>query len=142
MGEREDRGRRRSNGAMGSRQGKGREKELQEVNLLSLSPLRLAEWEGGGSRVTVIRPPPRTGGIRGVLDRLLHALSTRRIRLDEVGSFAWTRFDGHNTVGEIGDLLRAEFGDRVEPVEERLGHLVWLLRREGLLAYPGWDEEA
>ena len=26
-----------------------------------------------------------------------------------------------------------------EPAEERLGHMVRLLRQEGLLAYPEWD---
>jgi hypothetical protein len=48
--------------------------------------------------------------------------------------------DGHRTVSEVADLLRRSFGERVDPADERLGHLIWLLRREGLLGYHGWDE--
>jgi hypothetical protein len=119
---------------------RGKEKELAGVNLLGLAPRRLAGWEEVGGRVVVIRPMPFTRGLRGLLDRFLHQLSAERIRLDEVGSFAWQRLDGKRTVAEVAELLREEFGDRVEPAEERLGHMVLLMRRDGLLAYPGWDE--
>ncbi len=91
-------------------------------------------------RVVMLRPPPKTAGPRGLLDRFFHRMSARRIRLDDVGSFAWKHLDGARTVAEVGDLMKEEFGERVEPVEERLGNLVWMLRREGFLAYPGWDD--
>lgn len=125
---------------MGMRK-KRREKELEEVNVLELAPRRLAEWEEEeGGRVVVLRPSPGTRGLRGLVDRILHQLSARRIRLDEVGSFVWLRLDGERTVGRVAELLRGKFGARVEPAEERLGRLVQLMRREGFLAYPEWDE--
>ena len=37
----------------------------------------------------------------------------------------------------IDDLRN--FGEEVEPAEERVGQLIRMLRRERLLAYPGWD---
>ena len=40
-----------------------------------------------------------------------------------------------------GDVGKTKFGDKVEPTEQRLGRLVRVLRREGLIAYPGWDDE-
>jgi hypothetical protein len=67
-------------------------------------------------------------------------MSANRIRLDEVGSLAWKSLDGDRTVSEVAALLREAFGEEVDPAEERLGHLIWLMRKEGLLAYPGWDE--
>jgi hypothetical protein len=67
-------------------------------------------------------------------------MSANRIRLDEVGGFAWMHLDGDRTVADVGELMRAEFGDRVSPVEERLGHFVQVMRKEGFLAYPGWDD--
>lgn len=118
---------------------KKREEELERVNLLGLAPVRIADWEESGGQVVVLRPPPGSRGIRGLLDRLFHRMSARRIRLDEVGSAAWWALDGTRTVGEVAALLRETFGERVEPAEERLGHLLRLMRREGLLAYPGWD---
>ena len=126
---------------MGSREKTNREKELEVVNLLGLAPRRLARWEEVDGRVVVIRPEPLNGGVRGWMERFLHRMSAQRIRLDEVGSFAWVHLDGERTVAAVGEEMKAEFGDRVSPVEERLGHLVWMMRKEGFLSYPGWDDE-
>jgi hypothetical protein len=121
---------------------RAREKELEGVDLMGLAPFRLADWEEVDGRVVLVRPPPRTPGLRGSVDRVLHRLSANRIRLDDLGSFAWHHLDGERTVGDVADLLRAEFGERVDPAEERLGHMVRLMRREGFLGYPGWDDPA
>jgi hypothetical protein len=120
---------------------KRREKDLEGINLLGLAPFRLADWEEVGGRVVVLRPPPGTRGLRGVMDRFFHRMSASRIRLDEVGSAAWRALDGDRTVAEVAAMLREEFGERVHPAEERLGRLIWMMRREGLMGYPGWDEE-
>jgi hypothetical protein len=120
---------------------KGRKaKQLEAVNLLEIRPLRVAQWEREGDRVIVIRPRP-TGRLPWVLiEGLLHLLAARRLRLDEIGTASWLLLDGQHSVAEVANSLRQRFGERVEPAEERLGHLVRVFRREGLVAYPGWDE--
>jgi hypothetical protein len=115
-------------------------KELEDVNLLGIKPVRMAEWKEKGERVVVVRPKPSGGGLRVLLDRFFYSLSARRLRLDEIGSAGWRLIDGERTVGEIAGELRREFGERVEPAEERFGHLVRVFRQEDLVAYPGWDE--
>ena len=115
-------------------------KELEDVNLLDLKPVRVAEWEEQGERVVVIRPKPEVSGLRGLLNRFFYSLAARRLRLDEMGSAGWRLLDGERTVGEIAKLLRQNYGERVEPAEDRFGHLVRVLRREDLVAYPGWDD--
>lgn len=117
-----------------------RQDELESVNLLELIPVRVAEWTERGDRVVLERPRPAKRGLRGLIDRLLFLLSARRIRLDALGSYAWLRIDGQKTVGQVAAKLREEFGSEVEPVEERLGHLVRILRSEGLVGYRGWDD--
>lgn len=119
---------------------KQREKALEGVNLMGLAPLIRASWEEVDGKVVVLRPKPTTRGLRGMLDRFFHKMSVERIRLDEVGSFAWRHLDGERTVGEVANLLRTEFGDAVEPAEERLAQLIWMMRKEELVAYPGWDD--
>lgn len=119
-----------------------REEELEGVNLLGLAPQRIADWEEVDGRVVMLRPDPVGVGPRGWMDRFFHKMSAHRIRLDDMGSFAWKQLDGERTVAEVGELMRGEFGDRVDPVEERLGHMVWTMRKEGFLAYPGWDDGA
>ena len=117
------------------------DRRLEGVNLMGLAPRRMAEWEEKEGLVVLLRPEPTTRGVRGLLDGFFHKMSASRIKLDEVGSFVWQRLDGERTVAELAGLLEAEFGERVHPAEERLGHLIRLLRQEGLVRYPGWDEE-
>ena len=114
--------------------------ELEATNLLELAPVRIARWEARGDRVEVVRPLPRGWGPRSLVYRLSFHLSVKRVRLDELSSFAWHRLDGARTVAEVAGELRAEFGESAEPAEERLGKFVRMLRQEGMLGYPGWDE--
>lgn len=118
---------------------RSRKDPLGEINLLELAPVRAARWRQDGDRVVVERPKPRAGFPRILLEWLSYLMAVKNLRLDEVGSFAWQLLDGEHTVGQVAAALRQRFGDRVEPAEERLGHLVRLLRQEGLLAYPEWD---
>jgi len=46
--------------------------------------------------------------------------SPYRARLDEVGTFVWRRCDGATSVARIAEEMRAEFGERIEPAEDRL----------------------
>jgi len=57
-------------------------------------------------------------------DRRYHKLT-----LDDVGTHVWKRLDGHTPVSRIADSLKAEFGDRVEPLPQRLGLFFQQLRR-------------
>lgn len=117
-----------------------RDKELEGVNLLDLVPVRLAEWEESGERITVLRPRPSVRGPRSLLERMLYYLAARRIRLDDVGTAAWRALDGTRSVREIAAMLQVEFGEQVAPAEERLGFLVRVMRRERLVGYRGWDD--
>ena len=112
---------------------------LAGENLLEMTPLRVAHWQEIDDRVVVERPRPGARGWRGLGERVSYFLSMRKIRLDERGSFLWHLVDGDRSVAEVAEAMRLEFGEEVEPAEERVGHLIRLLRRERLLAYPGWD---
>ncbi len=117
-----------------------RDEPFLGVNLLDLTPRRLAEWsEPEDGRVVLERPRPPGRGPRQWLPWLRYVLASRCIRLDRAGSLAWRLMDGRHTVGEVARAMRDELGEEVEPAEERLGHLVRLLRREDLLAYAEDD---
>jgi len=118
-----------------------KKKDLEKVNLLEIAPRRVAEWEEHEDHIVVIRTIPRGKGFGRLVNRLLYEMSSRRIKLDAVGSVAWLHMDGQKTVGEIADVLRDRFGEAIEPVHERLGQLVWVMRREWLIEYSGIDDE-
>jgi hypothetical protein len=105
-----------------------------------LRPRQACAWEEEEDRVILLRP--RFG--RGRLGRWLERRIGRkplRLRLDEVGSFVWTRCDGERRVSAISEELRASFGERIEPAEERLVLFLSALLRNGCVsvAAPGPD---
>jgi hypothetical protein len=67
------------------------------------------------------------------MDRLFH-LGPLKLRLDVVGAFAWRLCDGSTSVAEIAAAMQEEFGDAVEPVEERLVTFLTGLLREKLIS--------
>jgi hypothetical protein len=111
---------------------------LEQVNLLELSPVRIADWEEHEGRAVIARPVPTARGLRGLAARCSHALSARSLRLDDMGTFVWRRLDGATTVGEIVTAMHSELGG--EQLEERVGMFIRALHREGFVGYPGWDE--
>ena len=71
--------------------------------------------------------------------RIDHLLGAPRLKLDATGSFAWRRFDGATSVGEVAAQMRGALGVEAEPVEQRLGSFVRLLHRERLIRYAEED---
>lgn len=115
------------------------DESLESVNLLELRPVRTAQWEEVEDQVVIQRPKPRGRGLRSVGEWLGFWMSVPRIRLDPRGSFVWLRLDGKRSVQQVADDMRTEFGDEVEPAEERTGLLVRQLRSQEMVAYPEWD---
>jgi hypothetical protein len=97
-----------------------KKKELVNVNYLELTPTCLYEHvlEGNGN-VSVLIP-------RFTNKILVRILSPRlkspfvKAKFDEFGSHVWLEIDGNKKVSDISAALRQKFGERIEPVEERL----------------------
>jgi hypothetical protein len=53
-----------------------------------------------------------------------------KVKLDEVGSFAWRRLDGQTRFEDVARSLRDSFGEKVEPAEERLKTFMTILYRD------------
>ena len=111
------------------------------VDLLELEPVRLVPWrEGENGRVIIDRPRPPLRGLRGLVAGANWLLTPRRIRLDDIGSFAWRRLDGVTKVRSLAGVMRDVFPDSREQLEERLGDYLRAMRRLHLIAFPEWDE--
>ena len=61
------------------------------------------------------------------------------IDLDTKGSFIYPLIDGKRTVGDIAELVKAEFGKDAEPLYERLAKYMQILRNNGFIYYAGKD---
>ena len=49
------------------------------------------------------------------------------IHLDKMGSFVWPLIDGEKTIIDIGILVKEHFGDKAEPLYERLARFFQVL---------------
>jgi len=113
----------------------------QVVDLLELTPMRQVPWlERDDGRVVIDRPRPPIDGLGGLFRRAGWMLAPRRIRLDEVGSFAWRRLDGATKVRALAGVMRDAFPDSCDQLEERLGDYLRAMRRLCLISFPESDE--
>ncbi|VAX28324.1 hypothetical protein MNBD_IGNAVI01-1469 [hydrothermal vent metagenome] len=91
---------------------------MEEPNYKELIPVRQCKYEEKDGLVTVSfkKESTKIGKIffKWIKDR------PHRIDLDEIGSFVWGKINGVLNVGEIIDITREHFGEKVEPAEERV----------------------
>ena len=80
---------------------------------------------------------------RGVYDRIaqrfFHKPRVSHIDLDEHGSFLWLRIDGEKTIGALALEMKAQFGQKAEPLYDRLVHYMQILRNNGFILLKGKD---
>ncbi len=91
---------------------------------------RMIEWEDGPDGGVVLLVPRFR---RGPLAKWLQPKLKRpymRVKLDEIGTFAWRRMDGSIQFHVIVDDMKKEFGEKVEPADERLKKFMTILYKD------------
>ena len=90
------------------------------INYLELTPKRSYNHEVEDSgKVSVLVPKFRNKFLVSFLAPRLKAPYIKA-KLDEFGSLTWIEMDGSKNVQSISQLLSDKFGDKVQPVNERL----------------------
>lgn len=104
-------------------------------NLYELVPVQIRPFERmDDGTVDVLLPRYGGGPVARVLKSFLSNKPVR-IRLDDVGTGVWDLCDGSRSVHEIGLHLHEAFGDRIEPVYDRLALFLEQMRQQGLIAW-------
>lgn len=91
---------------------------------------RMIEWEDGPEDGAVLLVPRFR---KGPLAKWLQPKLKRpyiRVKLDEIGTFAWRRMDGSMRFHKIVEEMKKEFGDKVEPADERLKKFMTILYKD------------
>ncbi len=58
-----------------------------------------------------------------------------KVTLDEIASGTWLLIDGKNKVTEIADKLAGQFGDKVQPVNDRVTQFLTQLYHNGFISF-------
>ena len=110
-------------------------------NFLELVPEKtkgqdFIEDDDGLIKIIVVR--------NGILERVIRSIlktpKTMKIDLDKLGSCVWKAIDGKSTVLEIGDVVRAQFGEDAEPIYERLATYINVLRNNKFITLEKKDD--
>lgn len=76
---------------------------------------------------------------KGVFNRVFQLLLKKPkisyIHLDDMGSFVWPIIDGEKTITEIGVFVKEHFGEKAEPLYERLAKYFQILESYGFITF-------
>jgi hypothetical protein len=117
-----------------------RKKEVRsELNLLTLVPRRAVEWrKTEDGLVELLKPKYQHPWlVKHLLPRLRRP--NYRIRLDEIGSYFWENCDGRLTIEEIASRQKQRFGERVEPLYDRIQMFLGSLERHRFIVLNTWN---
>jgi hypothetical protein len=97
-----------------------KKKDLSDINYLELTPHHLFDHviEENG-KVSVLIPRFTNKILVKTLSPMLKSPFVKT-KFDEFGSQVWLEINGKNKVLDISTNLKLKFGEKIEPVEERL----------------------
>lgn len=76
---------------------------------------------------------------KGVANRIMQKLikkpKTSYIHLDEMGSFIWPLMDGEKDIFEIGKYVEEHFGEKANPLYERLSQYFKTLEKYNFISW-------
>ncbi|MBR2042909.1 MAG: PqqD family protein [Clostridia bacterium] len=76
-----------------------------------------------------------TGWANRIAQKLLGKPKVSYVHLDEMGSFLWPRLNGELNIIELGKLVKEEFGEKAEPLYERLARYFQILKSYNFISF-------
>lgn len=77
------------------------------------------------------------GVFNWIAQKIFHRPRVSKIHLDEMGNFIWPLMDGERTIYDIAVLVKDEFGERAEPLYNRLVQYIRNLESYGFVKLSG-----
>ena len=73
------------------------------------------------------------GAFNRIAQKILKKPKISYIHLDEMGSFIWPLIDGESDIIALGERVKEHFGDKAEPLYERLSKYIKILESYGFV---------
>ncbi|HSP46726.1 MAG TPA: PqqD family protein [Clostridiaceae bacterium] len=109
-------------------------------NYLELVPVKSDRYTWTENKDGIVRIiVPRDKALDRIVRAFFKTPSNMNIDLDSYGSAVWKEIDGKRNVGEIGDLMKKEFGESIEPLYERLSTFINQLRNNKFITLSKVD---
>ena len=110
-------------------------KKKTNGNLLDKKPQRNKSiaWSKEPSGIITLEIENK-GIFNRIAQKLLKKPKISYIHLDEMGSFVWPLINGEMDITEIGHEVKAHFGEKAEPLYERLAKYFQILESYGFIS--------
>ena len=101
-------------------------------DIKELYPVRLCEHEIQDGLVVVLFKNTKPSFIERIFFKKLIE-KPYKIDLDEVGSFIWHLCEGNRSIADIMKVTHDEFGENIEPVEDRVTQFIKQMHKTKLI---------
>lgn len=108
-------------------------KKQKDGNFLEYIPVisQNIRYEIENGKVTILKE--NRGFFNRIAQKLFKKPPISYIHLDDMGNFLWPLFDGHRNIIELADLVKAEYGEKAEPLYRRLVQYIKTLNDYGFI---------
>lgn len=105
-----------------------KKKNIISQNYLEKIPVRPEQIQWSADKEGIVTLDiENTGFFNRAAQKLLKKPKVSHIHLDEMGSFVWPLLDGEKNIIELGKLVEAQFGEKANPLYERLAKYFQIL---------------
>ena len=103
-------------------------KKLSDENYLERIPLRSPqlEWKQAEDGKIILEIENK-GFYNRIAQKFFKKPRITYIHLDETGSFVWPIIDGEKNIIKLGESVKEKFGEKAEPLYERLAKFFQIL---------------
>ncbi len=120
--------------------GRKKTRPTPDVNLLELVPEQLVDsTRDDEGIITILGPRFKTGFMKKLVGSRLKS-PYFKIALDDIGTTVWENIDGTQNIGMISDILKEKFGEKIEPVNNRLAMFFTQLEMSRFIVYTNLEE--
>ncbi len=108
---------------------------MKNNNYLEVIPIKNPEinWEIKDGNITLMLE--NKGAFNRIAQKLFKKPKISYIHLDEMGSFIWPLIDGETNIIKLGEKVEAHFGDKAQPLYERLSQYIKTLENCGFIKF-------
>lgn len=109
-------------------------KNKKSANYLEFVPEKNDKFDyetDADGKITILKE--NTGLMNRIFQIAFKKPRISQIHLDEMGNFIWPLMDGERDVMAIAELVREEFGEKAEPLYERLSKYIQILESYGFV---------
>ena len=103
-------------------------------NYLEFVPIRKIERFSEENGVITLEIENK-GVFNRIAQKLLKKPKISYIHLDEMGSFVWPLIDGERNITDIGVFVKEHFGEKADPLYERLAKYFKVLESYGFVKF-------